>query len=237
MEDIANILEWIKINKNINLSLSNFVEENPVYSAERVGNSVLIRGVSDHPWVYVDSNSEEELQQLALNINGQDKYFAAIEDWMLPFVLKDQTPSWRLKTYQYVLPDDIDISETEHETCPLNPKDADYIFTCSNYKNILSSSYIKERIMKGYSAGLKEDGKLVAWIITHDDGAIGSLHVIKEYRHKGYAHSVVAALLHKLRNVGKKPFLYIDDPNKAAADLLRGLGFVRKSHMNWIEMD
>ncbi|HJO95081.1 MAG TPA: GNAT family N-acetyltransferase [Victivallales bacterium] len=237
MEDIANILDWIKENNEINLSLSNFVEENPVYSAERVGDSVLVRGISDHPWVYIDSNSEEELQQLALGINSQDKYFAAIEDWMLPLVLKDRTPSWRIKTYQYILPVDIDIPEPEHDTFPLSPNDADYIFTNSNYKNILSSSYIKERIMKGYSAGLKENGKLVAWILTHDDGAIGSLHVIKEYRHKGYAHSVVVALLHKLRDEGKKPFLYIDDPNKAAADLLRGLGFVRKTHVNWVEID
>jgi len=236
-QDIANILEWVKENNKINLSLSNFVEDNPVYSAERVGDSVLIRGVSDHPWVYIDSHSEEEIEQLMLNISNDDKYFAAIEDWILPFLLKDKIPSWRLKTYQYVLHDNIDLPEAEHETAPLNLDDADYVFNRLNYKNTLSPLYIRERIMKGYSVGLKEDDKLVAWVLTHDDGAIGCLYVEDEFRHKGYAHSIVVTLLKKLRKEGKQPFMYLGDPGKAAGDLLRDLGFVKNTHMNWIEID
>ena len=47
------------------------------------------------------------------------------------------------------------------------------------YKDMLSVGYLNERIEKSVSAGIYNDGKLVAWALTHDDGSLGSMHVLK----------------------------------------------------------
>ena len=50
------IIAFLKqdIIKNINLIY--FMETNPVTSLERFGDTVLMRGESDHPWVYISAH-------------------------------------------------------------------------------------------------------------------------------------------------------------------------------------
>ncbi len=53
-----NILERDKIN---NISIINFIKNNPVLNIDLVGKSVLVRGKSDRVWIYISCNNEEEL--------------------------------------------------------------------------------------------------------------------------------------------------------------------------------
>ena len=43
-------------------------------------------------------------------------------------------------------------------------------------------------MLGGPSAGIRDSGKLVAWLMTQDDGSIGVLHVLDDYRGSGYAY-------------------------------------------------
>jgi len=67
-----------------NLNMLYFMEDNPVHSLERTDDSVLMRGTSDHRWVYISSPDEQELLFLSARLTGEDRYFAVIEDWMHP---------------------------------------------------------------------------------------------------------------------------------------------------------
>ncbi len=234
MDHVSQVLDFIKSNLTKNLSLLNFIEENPIYSAEKAGNSVLVRGVSDYPWVYIESREEKELKNLISKLRPEDNYFAAVQDWIVPFLLQKKNKHWDIRTYQYHLPDDVEIPGAQGEILPLQMGDIDTIYEHVLYKMALTKNYIKDRIMKGYTASIRKDGKLVAWVLTHDDGAIGCLCVLDGYRNNGLGTNVCAKLISKMRRDGKKPFLYIGAGSKEAETFFLNLGFKRTIPANWL---
>ena len=234
MEQVSQVVNYIKTNFKRNLSLLNFVDENPVYSAERVGNSVIVRGISDYPWIYLDSENESELKQLLPKLKPEDNYFAAVQDWIIPHLLRIKTKHWDIRTYQYYLPCDTTISETHGEILPLRTSDVDTVYEHVAYKMALTKNYIKERIMKGYTACIRKDGNLVAWVLTHDDGAIGCLCVLDGYRNQGLGTNVCTKLISKIRSAGKLPFLYLGYENKDSETFFLNLGFKKTIPLNWL---
>lgn len=235
MDHVSQVLDFIKANLRKNLSLLNFIEENPIYSAEKDGNSVLVRGVSDYPWVYLESRNECELKNLVSKLRHEDNYFAAVQDWIIPHLLQKKTKHWDIRTYQYHLPSDAQIFEAKAEILPLQTGDVDTIYEHVIYKMALTKNYIKDRIMKGYTASIRRDGKLVAWVLTHDDGAIGCLCVLDGYRNQGLGTNVCVKLISKIRQEGKEPFLYLGDQNNNEAEtLFLNLGFKKTIPANWL---
>lgn len=235
MDQINNILDFVKENIKTNLSLLSFIEENPIYSAEKAGNSVLIRGVSDYPWTYIESKNEEELKVLLKKLTPEDNYFAAIQDWIIPHIINKRKTQWDIRTYQYYLPENADIPDNSSASIlPLQPSDAEYIHNYTAYKVALTPRYLKDRILKGYSASIRLDNKLIAWILTHDDGAIGCLYVLDEYRGKHYGISVCNNLCKKLRNIGKNPFCYLGENNHETEGYFTKIGFKKSIPVNWL---
>ena len=83
---------------------------------------------------------------------------------------------------------------------------------------------------------MKKD-KLVAWGLTHDDGALGSLHVLDEYRKKGYGKEILISLIHQNRKLGKTSFAQIEEKNVKAINLAVRLGFLKDRRVSWIKLD
>jgi len=67
--------------------------------------------------------------------------------------------------------------------------------------------------------------KLIAWGITQDDGAIGFLYVLPEYRRRGYAQDVLIDLIKKVSDENKIPFVHIEEENEKSMRLAVKLGF------------
>lgn len=80
-----------------NCSLIEFVRRNPVQSIERAGKSFLVRGQSDHAWVYISSAASNELDVLAGRLTFRDDRFAVIEEWMLPVLVRGREIAYRIK--------------------------------------------------------------------------------------------------------------------------------------------
>lgn len=118
----------------------------------------------------------------------------------------------------------------------LKIEDATYIYNNYDYQEFTSIEYISERIENGIGLGIYKDNKLVAWIITHDDGAIGFLNVLKEYRRKGYGMELTVAMIKKLRELGEVPFVHIEMDNKKSMNLALQIGFTKDRIVNWFEI-
>jgi hypothetical protein len=235
MDQLTKTLDFIKENIKTNLSLLSFIEGNPIYSAERAGNSVLVRGVSDYAWTYIESKDEVELKVLLKKLTPEDNYFAAIPDWIVPYLINKRKTLWDIRTYQYYLPEKVVFSDPHSsQILPLLPSDAEYIHNYTLYKVALLPSYLKDRILKGYSASIRQGNQLIAWILTHDDGAIGCLHVLNEYRQKHYGLAVCSNLCEKLRNIGKKPFCYLGEANSQTEGFFTKVGFKKTIPVNWL---
>jgi 8-oxo-dGTP diphosphatase len=237
-EDAIEVLEKDRIR---NVNALNFIRDNRINSTEIVGDSVLIRGFSDRPWVYISSTSQEELKELTSKLTNEDKCFAVIEDWMTPLLYtKEEELRWKLTSVKLYYPDTTALPSLDFEENVkielLHINDAQFMYDHYDYKEYASVPYIRSRIEKGVGLGLFKDKKLVGWIMTHDDGAMGFLHVLNEYRSRGYAMALSVSLIKMLRAMGEVPFVHIEPHNHQSMNLAIKAGFEKDRLINWFEM-
>jgi len=233
LKSLEKVIKSLEKNKFKNVNILNFIENNTIISAEIFGDSVLIRGISDRDWVYISSSDEDELRKLISNLTEQDKNFGAIEEWMLPTMMDGKELAWELPTIQFYLPNDVEITKPEIETTSLAPEDAISIYENSEYKDFINIEYIESQIQNDISVGIYENEKLVAWGLIQDDGAMGFLHVLDDYRRKKYGLQVTLALIEKVRQAGKLPFACIVQDNIKSINLVKKLGFVEDKNKYW----
>ena len=80
------------------------------------------------------------------------------------------------------------------------------------------------------------NNNLVAWGFTHDDGALGFLHVLDDFRNKGYGIDILLVLI-QMRKKEKKPiFGNIVPENIASTKLITKLGFKLDCKTSWIKL-
>ncbi len=226
-------LEEDKLN---NISIINFIKNNPLTSIEIVGNSVLVKGKSDREWIYISCNNEDELNVIKNKLNNDDANFGAIDDWMITTLAQGKKIIWDIPVQQFYLPDNINLPPVNYETLPLTIGDSQAIYNNYNLKEFISIEYITQRIRKGISAGIYKDNKLVSWGITQDDGAIGFLHILDNYREKGYGYKVVLSMVYKLVKNRNLPFAYIEPSNEKSINLFLKLGFKKNKRAHWFQI-
>jgi ribosomal protein S18 acetylase RimI-like enzyme len=219
-----------------NISLLGFFENYPLEEVFRVGNTFLLLGESDHLWGYISSQSYSELTELFKNNQIGTSYFASVEDWMKPIISEEAEVEWELTTLRYVLPENLNIVPPTKNIIALDSSFVDHIFRNSDYQAFTSKEYIKEQMRKGVSAGILEDNVLVAWGLTHDDGALGFLHVLPEFRGKGYGKAITSSLIHQKRKLNKPVFLNVEPSNMNSKNLVTKMGFVYDREISWVKL-
>ncbi|NOY23539.1 MAG: GNAT family N-acetyltransferase [Acidobacteria bacterium] len=237
IDSFETIVSFLKKDELKNMNMLYFMENNPIQSLDKISNSIVLRGNSDHQWVYISTPNTQELGKVVRTLTKNDKFFAVIEDWMLPLLTAGKTLVWQLSTMKLVLPQHVMFGRTTNSRIvPLTVHDAQYVYEHSLYQGVTSPGYIRDRIRKGISVGIHESGKLVAWAMTHDDSAIGLLHVLDAYRRRGYAYELTVHLVHELRKQGKIPFVHIEEANLKSMHLAIKSGFRKDRNVLWFEV-
>jgi 8-oxo-dGTP diphosphatase len=236
-EERKAVISLLKKDEVRNIDMLNFMENYFVRSLERIGNSVLLRGMSDCQWVYISSPGERELKDVLERLTEDDRDFAAIEEWMLPLLIRGRALSWELSMMRLVLPEEVTFPKTplSHIT-PLSPDDAEYMYEHSVYQAVTRPEYIRARIQGGPGAGIRDSGKLAAWLMTQDDGSIGVLHVLDEYRGRGYAYDLTVYLIARLREQARIPFVHIEETNTKSMNLALKIGFRKDRRIHWFKI-
>ncbi len=233
--DLSKIIRYLEQDLISNISVIGFVENNPIKEVIEFNNSYLIKGLSDVEWVYVVCKNEADLKAL-LEKSGSNTYFASVEIRMIPVITEKRPAEWILTTMRYYLPDDVEIPENKTEVISLTADHIGFIISQSDYRQFLTPAYVEERITKSISAAIMKKDKLVAWGLTHDDGALGSLHVLDDFRKKGYGREILISLIHQNRKLGKVSFAQIEEKNLKAVSLVEKLGFVKDRLVSWIKL-
>lgn len=236
-DELNKLIVLLKKDEITNISTIGFIENNPITEIVEINNSYLIKGTSDVEWIYFVCKNEIELYALLEKSVGNNIYFASVEDWMIPIIMEKRKAEWILTTLRYYLPDDIEVPENKKEVIPLTKDHIGFIISQSNYKQFLTPAYVEERISKSISAAIFKKDKLVAWGLTHDDGALGSLHVLDEYRKKGYGKEILISLIHQNRKLGRISFAQIEEKNVKATNLIEQLGFVKDRKVSWVKLN
>lgn len=220
-----------------NANILGFMASYPISEIVVIGESALVKGTSDKSWVFVSSESSQELQELVKSLSPTDVNFAVIEDWMIPIIAANRKRLWTLTTLRLVLPPEIALMVHSVSTQRLGTKWAQYIYDNYSYKQYTDIDYITDRLARGPSAGVFEGDRLVAWALTHDDGAIGFLQALEEYRGKGYALAVTNAVITQVRAMGNVPFVHIEETNVKSLALAKKTGFVVDRRVHWFELE
>ena len=156
---------------------------------------------------------------------------------MVPVVVRNRPLGWELSMTRLILPRDVAFPESPlPHIGPLSPEDADHVHANSIYQKVMSPDYVRGRIQSGPSAGVRVSGKLVAWLMTQDDGSIGVLHVLDEYRRRGYARDLTVYLVRRLREREKSLFVHIEEGNTSSIDLAVRLGFRKDRRLCWFNI-
>jgi len=232
-QEIINFLQKEPVR---NSSIIGFIKNNPVSLILSEGESVLVKGTSDREWVYISSKDKSELKILLQKLKPGDLCFASIEEWMLPEITSNRKIEWRLTTMRYYLPESVVISGNKIKISKLNAAESGFILENSNYKQFLTMEYLQQRIEQAFSASVKINGKLVAWAITHDDGAIGALHVLEDHRNKCYAKEIIINLSRLIREGSQIPIAQIEEKNTPAIKLFEKVGFVKDRRVTWLKL-
>ena len=236
MEEVKIALNKLEQDKINNISIINFIKNNRLLSVDIEGNSVLIKGMSDRVWVYISCNNKDELNIIKNKLGNEDVNFGATDDWMVPIIAKERKIIWDIPVLKFYLPNDKSLPLVKYTTSHLSIEDSQTIYNNYYLKEYVSKKYIIERIQKGISAGIYEDNKLVSWGITQDDGAIGFLHTLDNYRRKGYGINVVLSMIYKILEKGELPFAYIEPTNKNSVNLFLKLGFKENKKVHWFQI-
>ena len=105
-----------------------------------------------------------------------------------------------------------------------------------HYQIDIGYQYIEERISKQCMWGIFENDVLAGFIGIHNEGSMGMLEVIEDYRRKGYGYLLEAFLINIYIKNGKVPYLEVEENNNISLALQRKLGFViSKNKSYWME--
>ena len=154
MKSINEILGYLQMHAVRNVNMINFINDYPICYIEKVENSVIVKGTSDRDWIYISSESKEELKIIKEKLEKNDNCFAVIEDWMIPILTKGSKIKWELSTLRLFLPQNILLSDNKYTVSDLRIEDAKFIYENSDYKEYISIEYIRDRIEKGLSSGI-----------------------------------------------------------------------------------
>ena len=116
---------------------------------------------------------------------------------------------------------------------PLTPEDLDFVLENYHHPGAVAG-HIRGRIAEGM-LGAEIDGRLAGFIGVHEEGAMGLLEVLPEFRRRGLAEVLEAALIKRLLERGFLPYAQIRIGNTASEALQRKLGltFDRRT-LYWI---
>lgn len=104
---------------------------------------------------------------------------------------------------------------------PLTMEHLDYL---TAHYALGNPKYMEERIRAGVMYGAWVDGKLVAFVGSHDDGSMGMLYVEDAYRGRGIAESLTGFNVNHYRQLGCIPYDHIIVGNEASVRLQQKLG-------------
>lgn len=195
--------------------------------------SAFIRLNNQESFVMLSASTREDGENLIKrNLKSNDKAFYTIGEW--PILTEGKDVNYLSQCVQLYLPESVPVTEDDEGIIPLTEEMAPYIHERYDHKHILSQDYIRDRIRSGPAFGIMDQGILAGWVMTHEEGTMGVLTVLPEYRRKGYAQKLNAALVRNLRELGKPCLVHIIKGNAASLSLSKKSGMVYSCDVNWI---
>lgn len=104
------------------------------------------------------------------------------------------------------------------------------------YSLKLDKDYITERLASGNVIGAFYKGNLAGFAGRHDEGSMGMLEVLPEYRRKSIASALLAKVINIILDSGEIPYSHILENNTASLALAKSINGMEicKEFMAWL---
>lgn len=103
------------------------------------------------------------------------------------------------------------------------------------HADINGEEYLRERLKTGDFFGAFVGGRPAGFIGTHEEGSMGMLEVLPEYRRKGIAAALETFQVNRILAKGAVPFAQIELDNSVSFALHRRLGFaISEESLFWL---
>lgn len=214
-----------------------FINHHPALLDVNIDDNRAYVGKSDRPWIYFNVHNEEGLITLLNNLPDEYYNYALIEDWMVDIIDPDKLRVREMVCKRLYLPDDVTLRFTPDLVTPLKADDAYEIQNTHAYGEFTDIEYVTKQITQGYNGCIRIDNRLVAWAITHDDGAIGFLYVLPEYRGKNYGYEITAYIANMLKDDNLPVYVHIEADNEHSIALSKKLGFIEDRNVRWFTIE
>jgi len=123
--------------------------------------------------------------------------------------------------YQYYYPHQSIKFDLQLE--PITQANCDFVL---EHYHRLDPEEIEQAINEKRIFGLRDHGKLFAFIGLHEDHAMGMLYILPEYRRQGWGERLERALTAKVLAMGELPYGQVFTGNDVSMRLQEKLGFV-----------
>ncbi len=95
--------------------------------------------------------------------------------------------------------------------------------------------HMSERVHDGWMLGAFRGEQCMGFAGLHEEGAIGMLNILPEYRRQGLATALLLELVRRLMLAGRVPYTHVYSSNVVSMALQEKLGFVRAEHaVTWL---
>jgi tRNA (guanine37-N1)-methyltransferase len=229
--DKKTALKYLNKNRMLNIDMIDSLESGEsavIYAADN--GALLYNYTGDSYLISADYDAEKIL----VCAKPDSDVFLAHQDFYLP-LLKFQfglSQEMRCFTAVYTRPVPPEY-KIDYEIRQLT---LDYLEkVLATYSHINNREYLERRIRDNYMYGAFSGGELMGYIGVHDEGAMGMLEVLPQYRRKGIGYALEACLIEVLLKKGRVPYAHILEDNIASLSLQKKLGMdIIEDKVTWV---
>ncbi len=214
-------LEYLSEEKILNFDI---IQQIVRYNADILyaeDDGVLVK----NPWMYYISADSHKVAEKIIPLMGKDFLFAAHHDYELELIMKLFPDERKINLcYNAVYSKDFVTRDGKYEIRCLD--ESYFGFVRQTYTTFGNDEYILGRIESNDLYGaFDEEGNIMGFCGYHDDGLIGMLEVLPEYRRMGVAKELMAYLINNDIKRGYVPYSQIHITNEISKNLHRNMGF------------
>ncbi len=225
-------LEYLSYDEILNIDIIQQIKRYDADILYAEDDGVLVKS----SWMYYISADSFDVAGKLVPMMGENFLFTAHNDYEVDAVLRKFPDIGKINTcYNAVYTGNMIHGNISYEIRTL---DESYLrFVRDTYKTFGDDEYILGRIISGELFGaFDDDGNIMGFCGYHDDGLLGMLEVLPEYRRKGVAASLMTYLINYDIKRGYIPYSQIHITNESSKQLHRKLGFtLSKTPVFWNE--
>ena len=215
-----------------NVSILCMAEEYPLLEVMEQAGMLMCRFQSDEEWCHFSHNADAGFIGNFFGKHGQRQFIVVSDSHIFDWISKAYRVAWSISCYRLFLDRSV-FPEPAADIEQLRPDDLRYVYDNSKYQQFLNMDYLAKRLELGGGYCIRNQQSPVAWIMTHDDGSVGMLHVLDAYRGSGFARRLVTAMSRKVNQKGRPVFAHIEPTNIASLKLFGSLGFNVRNQLTW----